>query len=87
MKRFRVFLLQLDFVNSDTTLQVIKQAIRSNTQFFDSLSLQPLTSIDELFQRGNQYTILKDDVVAATKRMVTSTSCGRINGGGKGKRS
>ena len=47
-------------------LQVVKQAIGPNTQFFDSLSLQPLSSIDELFQRGNKYTMLEDDILTTT---------------------
>ena len=53
MKRFGAALWQLDYVSSNTALQAVKQAIRSNTQFFDSLSLQPPILIDELFQRGN----------------------------------
>ena len=70
MKSFGVALLQLDTVSSDTGLQAAKQAIRPNTQFFNSLSLHPPASIDELFQIANQYAMLEDDVVAATKRMV-----------------
>ena len=85
MKRFRAALLQLDSVSPDTTLQVVKQAIHLNSLFFDSFSLQPPTSIDELFQRGNKYAMLKDDVVAATKRTVASTSDSRGGSGSKGK--
>ena len=67
MKRFGSALLQLDSISSDTALQAVKKAIRPNTRFFDSLSLQPPTSIDELFQRGNQYSMLEDDVIAGTR--------------------
>ena len=67
MKRFSAALLQLEAMSSDTTLQAVKQVIRPNTQFFDSLSLHPPSSIDELFQRGNQYAMLKDNVIVATK--------------------
>ena len=42
--------------------------IRSNNQFFDSLSLQPPVSINELFQRENQYAMLENDIVTATKQ-------------------
>ena len=66
MKRIGATLFQLDVVSTDTMLQVVKQAIGPNTQFFDSLSLQPLSSIDELFQRGNKYTMLEDDILATT---------------------
>ena len=54
MKRSGAAILQLDVVSPDTVLQAMKQAIRPNTQFFDSLSLHPPTTVDELFQRGNQ---------------------------------
>ena len=57
----------------DTALYAVKQAILPSTKFFDFVSLQPPTSIDELFQRGNQYVMLKDDVKIATKRTVAST--------------
>ena len=87
MKRFGAALLQLDFVSSNTALQAIKQAIRPNTQFFNSLSFQPPTSIDELFKRGNQYAMLEDDVIAETKQTVTSSSESRSYSRGKGKRS
>ena len=59
MKCFEVALLWLDAVNSDTTLQ----AMLLNTQFFNFLSPRPPNSIDELLQRGNQYTMLENDVI------------------------
>ena len=85
MKRFEGAILKLKPVSPDMILQVVKQAIHSNTQFFYSLSLHPPSTIDELFQMGNQYEMLDDDVVAATKRTVASTSdVGRYSGN-KGK--
>ena len=63
----------------------VKQVIHLNTQFFYSLSLQPPTSIDELFKRGKQYTMLEEDVVATTKKMVASTFDSRGGSEGKGK--
>ena len=73
MKHFEVAILQLDVVSLDMILQAVKQVIRLNTQFFDSLSLHPPTTVDELFQRGNQYTMLEDDVAIVTKQTVAST--------------
>ena len=55
---------QLDVVSPDTVLQAVKLVIHPNTQFFDSLSLHPPTTIDKVFQRGNQYAMLEDDIVA-----------------------
>ena len=86
MKRFRAALFQLDAMSSDTALQAVKQVIFQYTQFFYSLSLDPPASIDELFLRGNQYSMLEDYVVSTTKRTVSSTSNSRSYGGNKGKR-
>ena len=74
-------------MSPNTALQAVKQDILPRSQFFDSLSLQPLASIDELFQRGNQYDFLKDDVIATTKRMVASASESRSYSRDKGNRS
>ena len=42
--------------------------------------------IDELFQRGNQYAMLEDDILATTKRMVANAFDGQGRSGGKRKR-
>ena len=42
--------------------------------------------IDEIFQIGNQYAMLKDNTIVATKRTMTTTSEPRHNGGSRGKR-
>ena len=86
MKCFIVAILQLDAISPDTVLHVVKQAIRHNTQFFYSLSLHPPTTIDDLFQRGNQHAMIKDDIVAATKRTVVAASDSKHYGGVKGKK-
>ena len=67
MKRFGAATLQLDVVSPDIVLLEVKQVIRPNTQFFDLLSLHPPKTIDELFQRGNQFSMLEDDIVTTTK--------------------
>ena len=64
----------------------MKQAICLNTQFFYSRSLHPPATVDELFQRGNRYAMLEDDIVIATKRTVTITSDAKQYSGSKGMR-
>ena len=39
MKRFEAVILQLDTINTDTVMQVVKQVIQPNAKFFASLSL------------------------------------------------
>ena len=87
MKRFQVAILQLKAMSTNTVLQTMKQAIRPNTQFFDSHSLHLPTIVDELFQRGNQYATLENDVIATTKRTVVSTYDLRRDSWGRGKMS
>ena len=83
MKHFGAVILQLDAVSLNTVLQAVKQAICPNTQFFDSLSLHPSIIVDEMFQRGNQYSMREDDIVVATKQTITSTSKSRSYDGNK----
>ena len=86
MKHFEAVVLQLETISTDTFLQVVKQAIRPNTQFFDSLSLQSSKIMDELFQRGKQYVMLKDDTIATSKRTLASASNLRHNSSSKGEK-
>ena len=48
--------------------------------------IRPPITFDELFQRGNQYKMLEDNIVAVTKRMVGATSYSSHYGEGKGNR-
>ena len=55
-------------------MQAVKLAIQPNNIFFSLISLHPSVTIDELFQRGNQYAMLEDDTIAATRRTVAGPS-------------
>ena len=86
MKQFRAAIHQLDVVSLDTVLQVVKQTIHPNTQIFNLLSLHPPITIDEPFQKGNQYAMLEDGIVSSTIRTVVATSDSDHYGRSKGKR-
>ena len=49
MKCFGVVILQLDAISLNTVLQAMKQVVRPNIQFIDSLSLYSPITINELF--------------------------------------
>lgn len=49
MKWFGETILQLDGVSMDIVMQAINEVIHPNTPFFNSISLEPSHSIDELF--------------------------------------
>lgn len=62
MKWFGEAILQLDGLSMDIVMQAINEAIHPNTPFFNSISLEPSHSIDELFQRVNCYAMLENDL-------------------------
>ncbi|RVW72176.1 hypothetical protein CK203_061825 [Vitis vinifera] len=42
----------------------------SSTPFFESLAKKPPTTMDDLFRRANKYSMLEDDVRAATQQVL-----------------
>ena len=50
----------------DTVLQIFKRSICLGTPFFEPLAKKPLTTMDDLFQRANKYSMLEDNVRAVT---------------------
>ena len=66
MKRFGQIVLQVESYSMDTILQIFKWSICSGMSFFESLIKKPSTTMDDLFRRTNKYSMLEDDVRAAT---------------------
>ena len=54
----------------DVILQIFKRSICLGTPFFESLAKKPPTTMDDLFQRANKYSMLKDDIRAATQQVL-----------------
>ncbi|RVW81072.1 hypothetical protein CK203_045368 [Vitis vinifera] len=52
----------------DAVLQIFKRSICPGTPFFESLAKKPPTTMDDLFRRANKYSMLEDDVRAATQQ-------------------
>ena len=66
VKRFGPAVLQVEAYNMDVVLQIFKRSICSGTPFFESLAKKPLTTMDDLFRRASKYSMLEDDMRAAT---------------------
>ena len=66
MKRFGQAVLQVEAYSMDVVLQIFKRSICPDTPFFESLTKKPPTIMDNLFQRASKYSMLEDDVRAAT---------------------
>ena len=66
VKRFGQAVLQIEVCSMDAVLQIFKRSICPGTPFFESLAKKPPTTMDDLFRRANKYSMLEDDVRAAT---------------------
>ena len=57
----------------DAVLQNFRRSFRPSTPFFQSLSLDPLVTMEELYRRADRYSILEDNNRSATHTvMITS---------------
>ena len=66
VKRFGQAMLQVESYSMDVVLQIFKRSIYPGTPFFVSLTKKPPTIMDDLYMWANKYSMLKDDVRAAT---------------------
>ena len=73
MKRFGQVVLQVESYSMGVVLQIFKRSICLGTQFFESLAKPPPPmTMDDLFRRANKYSMLKDDVRAATQQILVT---------------
>nr|CAN65131.1 hypothetical protein VITISV_005198 [Vitis vinifera] len=61
----------------DVVLQIFKRSICPGTPFFESLAKKPPTTMDDLFRRANKYSMLEDDVRAATQQVLVDGQASR----------
>ncbi|RVW65723.1 hypothetical protein CK203_057696 [Vitis vinifera] len=70
VKRFGQVVLQVKAYSMDAVLQIFKRSICPGTPFFESLAKKPPTTMDDLFRRASKYSMLEDDVRAATQQIL-----------------
>ena len=51
-------------------LQNFRKSFASSTSFFYSLSLDPSAIMEELYRRADKYSILEDNILAATQMVM-----------------
>ncbi|RVW61779.1 hypothetical protein CK203_066314 [Vitis vinifera] len=56
----------------NAVLQIFKRSICPGTPFFESLAKKLPTTMDDLFRRANKYSMLEDDVRAATQQVLVA---------------
>lgn len=72
VKYFGQVVLQVESYNMDVVLQIFKQSICPGTPFFESLAKKSPTTMDDLFWHANKYSMLEDDVRAATQQILVT---------------
>ena len=59
----------------DAVLQNFRRSFGPSTPFFQSLSLDPPATMEELYKLANRYSMLEDNIRAATQSvMITNQS-------------
>lgn len=66
-------MLQVETCSMDALLQALKHSIGPGTPFFESLSKKPLETVDDLFKRANNYTMLEKDLQVAVSLVMAAT--------------
>ncbi|RVW60307.1 hypothetical protein CK203_084063 [Vitis vinifera] len=70
VKLFGQAVLQVEAYSMDVVLQIFKRSICPSTPFFEPLAKKPPTTMDDLFRRANKYSMLEDNVRAATQQVL-----------------
>ena len=74
-RRFKQAVQQIESYSMDVVLQNFKRSFKSSTLFFQLLSLDPPAMREELYKWAYRYSILEDNIRAATQTvMITSQS-------------
>ena len=73
VKWFGQAVLQVESYSMDVVLQIFKMSICPGTPFFESLAQKPPTTMDDFFKQANKYSILEDDIRAATQQVLVTS--------------
>ena len=72
-RRFGQAVQQIDIYSMDAVLQNFRRSFRPTTLFFQSLSLDPPATMDELYRHADKFPTLEDNIRAALQTvMITS---------------
>ena len=77
MHRFEQAVQQIDVYSMDAVLQNFKRSFGSITPFFQSLSLDPPATMEELYRRADKFSTLEDNIQAASQTVMITTQSGK----------
>ena len=69
-RRFGGAIQQIDSYSMDVVLQIFRMSFGRTTPFFNSLSLNSPTTMEELYRRADKYSTLEDNIRAASQTMI-----------------
>ena len=69
-RRFGQVVQQIDTYSIKAVLQNFQRSFGPTTHFLQSLSLDPLATMEELYRRANKYSTLEDNIRAASQTMM-----------------
>ena len=69
-RRFGQAIQQIEFYSMDAVFQNFRISFGPSTPFFYSLSLNPPTTMEELYRRANRYSTLEDNIRATTQTVM-----------------
>ena len=69
-RRFGQVVQQIDTNSMDAVLQNFRRSFEPTTPFFQSLSLGPPATMEELYRRADKYSTLEDNIQAASQTVM-----------------
>ena len=75
--RFRQAVQQIDIYSMDAVLQNFRRSFGPTTPFFQSLSLDPPATMEELYRRADKFSTLEDNIRAALQTVMITTQSGK----------
>ena len=74
---FRQAIQQIDIYSMDAVLQNFRRSFGLTTPFFQSLSLDPPATMEELYRREGKFSTLEDNIRSALKTIMITTQSGK----------
>ena len=76
-RRFGQAVQQIDIYSMEAVLQNFRRSFGPTTPFFQSLSLDPPATMEELYRRADKFSTLEDNIRAASQTVMITTQSGK----------
>ena len=76
-RRFGQAVQQIDIYSMDAVLQNFRISFGPTTPFFQSLSLDPTATMEELYRRADKFSTLEDNIQATSQTVMITTQSGK----------